>query len=163
SILSSNQNMIVRLDIRNQSETSNLCTAISSYAWELVYSEVVKKQLRQGDEPNNECTCATLNSYLLPSSHRIQLGIPLDITNIHPCKRVHPVFPPLNLLSQEVDPDRLAVLKNPQMNFLEKAGLGHGPLVVVRPGSLTEPGQYSAADRIKDRDVMSSLGCTKPD
>ncbi|KAK9482298.1 hypothetical protein V1527DRAFT_499237 [Lipomyces starkeyi] len=101
SILSSNQNLIVRQDIHNQPETSNLCRAISRHALELVYSEVVKKQLRQGDESNNECSCATWNRYLLPCSHRIQLGV------------VHSVFPSLNVPWQQVDSDRLAVLKDP--------------------------------------------------
>ncbi|KAK9371919.1 uncharacterized protein V1513DRAFT_460991 [Lipomyces chichibuensis] len=100
SILSSNRNLIVRLDIRNQPETS--------------------KQLRQGDESNNECSCATWNRYLLPCSHRIQLGVPIDVTDIHPRWRVHAVFPPLNLPWQQLDLDRLSVLKDPSVDLPRK-------------------------------------------
>ncbi|KAK9426972.1 hypothetical protein V1505DRAFT_381726 [Lipomyces doorenjongii] len=99
---------------------SNLCTSISRYALELVYSEVVKKLRRQGDESNNNRSCATQSRYLLPCSHRIQLGVPLDITDIHPRWRVHSVFPPLNIPWQHVDPGTLAVLKDPSVELPRK-------------------------------------------
>ncbi|KAK9328243.1 hypothetical protein V1520DRAFT_346629 [Lipomyces starkeyi] len=43
SIIGSNESVLVRLEIRNQIETSGLCTVIFRSALELVYTEVVKE------------------------------------------------------------------------------------------------------------------------
>ncbi|KAK9350576.1 hypothetical protein V1523DRAFT_428892 [Lipomyces doorenjongii] len=47
SIEGSNEALFVRLEIRNQIETSKLCTAISRSGLELVYGEVMKKMQQQ--------------------------------------------------------------------------------------------------------------------
>ncbi|KAK9360805.1 hypothetical protein V1504DRAFT_453311 [Lipomyces starkeyi] len=70
---------------------SKLCTAISQSALELVYAEVVKKLHQQEEEGSGEnCRCSTWNRHLLPCSHRIQLGVPISITDIHPRWWVYP-------------------------------------------------------------------------
>ncbi|KAK9344556.1 hypothetical protein V1522DRAFT_410121 [Lipomyces starkeyi] len=75
SVIGSNETLFVRLEIRSQIETSNLCTAISRSVLELVYAEVVKKLRQQEEECSREnCGCSTWNRYLLPCSHRIELA-----------------------------------------------------------------------------------------
>ncbi|KAK9353428.1 hypothetical protein V1523DRAFT_440266 [Lipomyces doorenjongii] len=72
----SNEALFVRLEITNQIETSKLCTAISRSGLELVYGEVMKKvQQQQEDGSWETCTCSAWHRYLLPCSHRIQLGV----------------------------------------------------------------------------------------
>ncbi|KAK9344078.1 hypothetical protein V1522DRAFT_437736 [Lipomyces starkeyi] len=107
SVISSNENLFVRLDIRNQVETALLCTAISRSALELVFAEVVKKLHHQEEEGAiDECSCTVRN--------KLQLGLPLDVTRIHPRWRVQPTLPALNITSQHLQPDMLSVLKDPQ-------------------------------------------------
>jgi hypothetical protein len=48
SIVGATENLFVRVDIRNQLETSMLCTRISRSALELVYTEVLKKVHKSG-------------------------------------------------------------------------------------------------------------------
>ncbi|KAK9494572.1 hypothetical protein V1508DRAFT_412817 [Lipomyces doorenjongii] len=97
SILSSNENLRVRPETRNQIETTNLCTAISRPALDIVYTEVMKKVNHQ-EEPGTkyEFSCETLHRYLLPCSHRIEMGVPLDVQDIHRRWRVNPELPPLS-------------------------------------------------------------------
>ncbi|KAK9313733.1 hypothetical protein V1524DRAFT_448709 [Lipomyces starkeyi] len=84
SVIGSNETLFVRLEIRSQIETSNLCTAISRSVLELVYAEVVKKLRQQEEECSREnCGCSTWN----PS-------VPISITDIHPRWWVHPQFSP---------------------------------------------------------------------
>ncbi|KAK9426959.1 hypothetical protein V1505DRAFT_381797 [Lipomyces doorenjongii] len=71
----------------------------------------VHKQEEEGTK--YKCSCETANSYLLPCSHRIQVGVPLDVQEIHPRWRVHPELPPLKVSWQHIDPDRLSVLQDP--------------------------------------------------
>ncbi|KAK9489198.1 hypothetical protein V1508DRAFT_458636 [Lipomyces doorenjongii] len=98
SIEGSNEALFVRLEIRNQIETSKLCTAISRSGLELVYGKVLKKMQRQQEDGSWEtCTCSAWHRYLLPCSHRIQLGVPISVTDIHPRWRVYPDFPPVNV------------------------------------------------------------------
>ncbi|KAK9351008.1 hypothetical protein V1523DRAFT_340147, partial [Lipomyces doorenjongii] len=62
SILSSNENLRVRLEIRNRPETAKLCTAISRSALDLVYVEVMKKVHKQEEEGTKyKCSCETAN------------------------------------------------------------------------------------------------------
>ncbi|ODQ68748.1 hypothetical protein LIPSTDRAFT_7462 [Lipomyces starkeyi NRRL Y-11557] len=71
SILCSNENLRVRLEIRNKPETANLCTAISRSALDIVYAEVMKMRYNQEEEgTKDKCNCATSNRYLLPCSHQ---------------------------------------------------------------------------------------------
>ncbi|KAK9364518.1 hypothetical protein V1509DRAFT_667951 [Lipomyces kononenkoae] len=85
SIIGSNQNLHVSLEMRNQVKTAKLCTAISRSALELVYAEV-RKKLNHNDEGGTTDNCAETigDRYLLPCSHQIQLGVPLDVAEIHP-------------------------------------------------------------------------------
>ncbi|KAK9489567.1 hypothetical protein V1508DRAFT_44284 [Lipomyces doorenjongii] len=57
SILSSNENLRGRQEIRNQTETTNLCTAISRPALDIVYTEVMKKVNNQ-EEPGTKYECS---------------------------------------------------------------------------------------------------------
>ncbi|ODQ73929.1 hypothetical protein LIPSTDRAFT_275981 [Lipomyces starkeyi NRRL Y-11557] len=50
SIVGATENLVVRVDIRNQLETSMLCTRISRSALELVYTEVLKKVHNQEED-----------------------------------------------------------------------------------------------------------------
>ncbi|KAK9431383.1 hypothetical protein V1505DRAFT_368224, partial [Lipomyces doorenjongii] len=92
SIEGSNEALLVRLEIRNQIETSKLCTAVSRSGFELVYGEVMKKmqQQQQVDGAWETCTCSAWHRYLLPCFHRIQLGVPISVTDIHPRWWVYP-------------------------------------------------------------------------
>ncbi|KAK9251519.1 hypothetical protein V1507DRAFT_499334 [Lipomyces tetrasporus] len=93
SVIESNKNLLVRLEIRNQIETSTLCTAISRSALEMVYAEVAKKlQHQEKDGTTEKCSCTIRSLYLLP---------------------VQTALPAINVLSQHIDPVVLAVLKDP--------------------------------------------------
>ncbi|KAK9312790.1 hypothetical protein V1522DRAFT_437744 [Lipomyces starkeyi] len=95
SVISSNENLFVRLEIRNQVETALL--------------QVVKKLHHQEEEGTiDEYSCTVRSRYLLPCSHQTQLGLPLDVTHIHPRWRVHPTFPAVNITSQNDRPDVLS-------------------------------------------------------
>ncbi|KAK9342440.1 hypothetical protein V1522DRAFT_416156 [Lipomyces starkeyi] len=121
SILCSNENLRVRLEIRNQPETANLCTAISRSALDIVYAEVMKMRHNQQEEGTKyKCNCAPSNRYLLPCSHQILFGVPLDVHDIHPRWRVHPEIPPLNVNWQDIDSEKLRVLKDPQASLPRK-------------------------------------------
>ncbi|KAK9333648.1 hypothetical protein V1520DRAFT_331327 [Lipomyces starkeyi] len=121
SVISSNENLFVRLEIRNQVETALLCTAISRSALELVYAEVMKKLHHQEEDGAiDECSCTVRSRYLLPCSHQIQLGLPLDVTHIHPRWRVQPTLSALNITPQHLQPDVLSVLKDPQTEIIQK-------------------------------------------
>ncbi|KAK9350127.1 hypothetical protein V1523DRAFT_429361 [Lipomyces doorenjongii] len=122
SIIGSNENALVRLEIRNQIETAQLCTVISRPALELVYAEVIKKLHLQIVEGGTEdaCSCSIWHRYLLPCLHRIQLGVPIDVADIHPRWRVHPVFPPLNINWAHIDPETLSNVKDPQVGLPRK-------------------------------------------
>ncbi|KAK9249887.1 hypothetical protein V1507DRAFT_395506, partial [Lipomyces tetrasporus] len=45
----------------------------------------------------------------------LQLGLPLDVTHIHPRWRVQPTLPARNSTSQHLQPDVLSVLKDTQL------------------------------------------------
>ncbi|KAK9311605.1 hypothetical protein V1524DRAFT_418851 [Lipomyces starkeyi] len=69
---------------------------------------------QQEEGTKDKCNCATSNRYLLPCSHQILFGVPLDVHDIHPRWRVHPEIPPLNVNWQDIDSQKLRVLKDPQ-------------------------------------------------
>ncbi|KAK9481709.1 hypothetical protein V1527DRAFT_502447 [Lipomyces starkeyi] len=103
SVEESNEALFVRLEIRNEIETSKLCTTISRSALGLVYAEV-------------------LNMESLPSAvatHRIQL-VPISITEIDPRWWVHPEFPPVNVAFQHIDAAILLELKDPAATLPRK-------------------------------------------
>ncbi|ODQ75662.1 hypothetical protein LIPSTDRAFT_68278 [Lipomyces starkeyi NRRL Y-11557] len=56
SIVGATENLFVRVDIRNQLETSMLCTRISRSALELVYTEVLKKVHNQEEDGGSSLT-----------------------------------------------------------------------------------------------------------
>ncbi|KAK9326621.1 hypothetical protein V1520DRAFT_394395 [Lipomyces starkeyi] len=114
SVLGFNEALFVRLEIRTKIETSKLCTAISRSALYLIYTEVMKKVRQQEKESSWEtCDCSAWNRYLLPCSHRIQLGVPISITDVHPRWWVNPKFPPVNVFFQHIDAEVLLHLKDP--------------------------------------------------
>ncbi|KAK9427569.1 hypothetical protein V1505DRAFT_417432 [Lipomyces doorenjongii] len=135
SILSSNENL----------RTAKLCTAISRSALDLVYVEAMKKVHKQEEEGTKyKCSCETANRYLLPCSHRIQVGVPLDVQEIHPCWRVHPELPPLKVSWQHIDPDRLSVLQDPPVT-LPRKGRRKGTRRLKTPAEVVQ----KAADRME--------------
>ncbi|KAK9343506.1 hypothetical protein V1522DRAFT_438106 [Lipomyces starkeyi] len=113
-VVNSNENIIVRYNIRTQIETSMLCSAISRSALELIHAEVMKKVHGQ-EEPGtmDKCNCATRIRYLLPCSHQIRLGVPIQVTDVHPRWRIHGALPTLTIPSQNLDPSAIAGLKDP--------------------------------------------------
>ncbi|KAK9330848.1 hypothetical protein V1520DRAFT_369158 [Lipomyces starkeyi] len=113
NVVGSNQNVHVRLEIRNQVVTSMLCTVISRSALEMVYAEVVKK-LQHHEEEGTEgrCNCTIRTRFLLPCSHQIVLGQPIDVTAIHPRWIVQPI-PVIDMPSQDIDSAMLSVLRDP--------------------------------------------------
>ncbi|KAK9330744.1 hypothetical protein V1520DRAFT_369314 [Lipomyces starkeyi] len=51
----------------------------------MVYAEVVKKLQHHEEEGTEErCSCTITTRFLLPCSHQIVLGRPIDVTAIHP-------------------------------------------------------------------------------
>ncbi|KAK9234851.1 hypothetical protein V1525DRAFT_349429, partial [Lipomyces kononenkoae] len=122
SIIGSNENLHVRLEVGSQVEAQNLRTAISRQALELVYAEVNRTlKQRTSDGTKDDCSCAAWNRYLLPCRHRIQLGLSLDVTAIHPRWRVNPVLSTLNVALHNIDPDTLSfVLKDPSISLPRK-------------------------------------------
>ncbi|KAK9245032.1 hypothetical protein V1506DRAFT_539687, partial [Lipomyces tetrasporus] len=80
----------------------------------MVYAEVAKKlQHQEKDGTTEKCSCTIRSRYLLPCSHQIELGLPIDVTSIHPRWRVQTTLPAINVPSQHIDPVVLAVLKDP--------------------------------------------------
>ncbi|KAK9327850.1 hypothetical protein V1520DRAFT_393572 [Lipomyces starkeyi] len=101
--------------IERSQEPSVISSNENLSALELVYAEVVKKLHHQEEESTiDECSCTLRSRYLLPCLHQIQLGLPLDVTRIHPRLKVPPTLPALNITSQHLQPDVLSVLKDPQ-------------------------------------------------
>ncbi|KAK9488640.1 hypothetical protein V1527DRAFT_493951 [Lipomyces starkeyi] len=93
SVVSANENLFVRVDIRNQIETSMLCTAISRSALEVVHTEVVKKVYHQEENGTiDKCSC----------THQIQLSLSLEVAQIHTCWRVGVVDVPKQTLDASV-------------------------------------------------------------
>ncbi|KAK9357530.1 hypothetical protein V1504DRAFT_361991, partial [Lipomyces starkeyi] len=126
SVISANENLFVRVDIRNQIETSMLCTAISRSALELVHTEVVKKVHHQEENGTlDKCSCTVWRRYLLPCSHKIQLGLPLEVTQIHPRWRVQVSLPALNVARHNLEPSVLSGLKDPEV-LLKRKGRPRG-------------------------------------
>ncbi|ODQ68873.1 hypothetical protein LIPSTDRAFT_76620 [Lipomyces starkeyi NRRL Y-11557] len=73
------------------------------------------KKVRQQEKESSweTCDCSAWNRYLLPCSHRIQLGVPISITDVHPRWWVNPKFPPVNVFFQHIDAEVLLHLKDP--------------------------------------------------
>ncbi|KAK9481452.1 hypothetical protein V1527DRAFT_479623 [Lipomyces starkeyi] len=115
SVVSSNENMFVRVEISNQIETASLCTVISRPSLELVYAEIAKKLQNQEEEEGttDQCSCAIRRHYHLPCSHQIQLSSPLDVRLIHNRWRVQAILPLLNVSYQHLQLDVLSVHKDP--------------------------------------------------
>ncbi|KAK9336856.1 hypothetical protein V1521DRAFT_302366 [Lipomyces starkeyi] len=79
----SNENLLVRLEIRNQVDTSGLCTVISSSALELVYTELKRTSLRFyavvpfgivivcSSDPAWHSYCCSRHSSTLESAHSV--------------------------------------------------------------------------------------------
>ncbi|KAK9311602.1 hypothetical protein V1524DRAFT_450218 [Lipomyces starkeyi] len=141
SVVGSNQNVHVRLEIRNQVATSMLCTAISRSALEMVYAEVVKKlQHHEGEGTEERCS---RTRFLLPCSHQIVLGQPIDVTAIHPRWMVQLTLPVIDIPSQDIDSAMLSVLRDPPL---------------LKKGTSAEKIQ-KAADRIEK--VRRCKSCSK--
>ncbi|KAK9236844.1 hypothetical protein V1525DRAFT_426786 [Lipomyces kononenkoae] len=83
SIVGSNQNVRVRLEIRNQ-----------------VLKKLEHKE-EQGTDARGSCTIRT--RFLLPCSHQIVLGQPIHVASIHPRWRVQPTLPDVDIPSQDID------------------------------------------------------------
>ncbi|KAK9238951.1 hypothetical protein V1525DRAFT_68283 [Lipomyces kononenkoae] len=68
----------------------------------------------------------TLRSrYLLPCSHQIQLGVPIDINQIHPRWRVQVSLPVLEVTKQNLDASVLSLFKDPVV-LLKRKGRPRG-------------------------------------
>ncbi|ODQ72728.1 hypothetical protein LIPSTDRAFT_72351 [Lipomyces starkeyi NRRL Y-11557] len=126
SIVGATENLFVRVDIRNQLETSVLCTRISRSALELAYTEVLKKVHNQEEDGmTDKCSCTVRSRYLLPCSHQIQPGVPLDVTQIHPRWRVQVSLPVLEVTKQNLGMSVLSQLKDPVV-LLKRKGRPRG-------------------------------------
>ncbi|ODQ73375.1 hypothetical protein LIPSTDRAFT_71788, partial [Lipomyces starkeyi NRRL Y-11557] len=112
-VLNSSENIIVRYDIRTQVETSMLCSAISRSALELIHAE---------EEPGtmDNCNCATIIRYLLPCSHQIQLGVPIQVTQVHPRWRIQGPLPAVTGPRENLDLSAIAGLKDPAVLVTRK-------------------------------------------
>ncbi|KAK9344070.1 hypothetical protein V1522DRAFT_204787 [Lipomyces starkeyi] len=56
----------------------------------------------------------------LSFAHRIQLGIPIAVADIHPRWRVHTVFPRLNVNWRHIDPETLLTVKDSPVGLPRK-------------------------------------------
>ncbi|KAK9234668.1 hypothetical protein V1525DRAFT_452539 [Lipomyces kononenkoae] len=66
-------------------ETAALATRISRSALDLIHTEVMKIFHAQDEAGSIEsCNCDVYYRYLLPCRHRIQIGVPVDVTHIRP-------------------------------------------------------------------------------
>ncbi|KAK9362858.1 hypothetical protein V1504DRAFT_447675, partial [Lipomyces starkeyi] len=93
-----------------------LCTATSRSALELVHTEVVQKVYHQEENGTiDKCSCTVWSRYLLPCSHKIPLGLPLEVTQIHPHWRVQISLPDLNVPRHNLEPSVLSGLKDPEV------------------------------------------------
>ncbi|KAK9427478.1 hypothetical protein V1505DRAFT_287942, partial [Lipomyces doorenjongii] len=89
NIIGSNENVIVKTAVRDQVQTSHLCTKISRSALDLLHAEVMKKFHNQEEAGSSEdCNCDICRRYLLPCSHQIRLGFSTDVQDIHPRCRI---------------------------------------------------------------------------
>ncbi|ODQ71079.1 hypothetical protein LIPSTDRAFT_5106 [Lipomyces starkeyi NRRL Y-11557] len=105
---------------------------------ELVYAAVMKKKQHQEEDDTWEsCRCSTWNRYLLPCSHRIQLGVPISITQIDPRWWVHPEFLPVNVAFQRIDAAILLELKDP-VATLPRKGRPNGTRRLQTPAEVVQ-------------------------
>ncbi|KAK9349384.1 hypothetical protein V1522DRAFT_433319 [Lipomyces starkeyi] len=102
SVVSANENLFVRVDIMNQIETSMLCTAISRSGLELEENGTIDR-----------CSCT------------IQLGLPLEVAQIHPRWRVQVSLPVVDVPNQTLDASVLSRLKDPVV-LLKRKGRPRG-------------------------------------
>ncbi|KAK9327529.1 hypothetical protein V1520DRAFT_393815 [Lipomyces starkeyi] len=100
------------------------------------------------------CSCTIRTRFLLPCSHQIVLGQPIDVTAIHPCWMVQPTLPVIDIPSQDIDSAMLSVLRDP-------------PLAIPRKGRPKESQRLqtsaekiqNAADRMEK--VRGCKSCSK--
>ncbi|KAK9481605.1 hypothetical protein V1527DRAFT_499641 [Lipomyces starkeyi] len=97
SAINSNENIIVRYSIRTQ---------------------IIHRQEEQGTM--DKCNCATRTRYLLPCSHHIQLGVPLQVAQVHPRWRIQGALPALTVPSQNLDSSAIADIKDIAVSVREK-------------------------------------------
>ncbi|KAK9483685.1 hypothetical protein V1527DRAFT_521146 [Lipomyces starkeyi] len=110
-----------------QVETAMLCTVISRSALEMVIS-----------------SCTINSRYLLPCSHRIQSGLPIDVRSIHPRWRLQVTLPPIKVLWADIDANTLTKIKDPAI-----AGARRG---AGRPkGTQRIPTAAETSQRVADR------------
>ncbi|KAK9319779.1 hypothetical protein V1517DRAFT_31318 [Lipomyces orientalis] len=112
SVVGSNQNLFVRLEIRNQINGNVVYNNIPTCAGDGICrrSEEVVSSGRGGTA--EKCSSTIRSRYLLPCSHHIELGRPIDLPSIHPRWRVQATLA-INVPPQHVDPAILAVLQDP--------------------------------------------------
>ncbi|KAK9488808.1 hypothetical protein V1527DRAFT_380054, partial [Lipomyces starkeyi] len=60
-------------------------------AMDMVYATVMKRRYR--DEKGIEEICSINSGYLLPCSHQLQSGLPIDARSIHPGWRLQVTLP----------------------------------------------------------------------
>ncbi|KAK9242960.1 hypothetical protein V1506DRAFT_555733 [Lipomyces tetrasporus] len=85
ALIGSSENLIVKTAVKDQIETAGICTKISRSALDLLHAEVMKKLHNQEEAGSSEhCNCDIYRRYLLPCSHKIRLGVPIDVQDIHP-------------------------------------------------------------------------------
>ncbi|KAK9327713.1 hypothetical protein V1520DRAFT_373884 [Lipomyces starkeyi] len=120
-VVNSNENIIVRYNIRTQK---------------------VQGQAEPGTMDN--CDCATRIRYLLPCSHQIRLGVPIQVTDVHPRWRIHGALPTLTIPSQNLDPSAIACLKNPAV-LVRRKGRPRGTRRLPTSAEIVQ----RAADRVE--------------
>ncbi|KAK9344408.1 hypothetical protein V1522DRAFT_437400 [Lipomyces starkeyi] len=80
---------------------------------------------QEEDGTTDKCSCTVRSRYLLPCSHQIQLGVPLDVTQIHPRWRVQVSVPVLEVTKQNLGTSVLSQLKDPVV-LLNRKGRPRG-------------------------------------
>ncbi|KAK9328013.1 hypothetical protein V1520DRAFT_347296 [Lipomyces starkeyi] len=118
-----------------------LCTRISRFALEIVYAEVMKKLQHEEEGVDEICSCTIRSRYLLPCSHQIQSGPPIDVGSIHPRWRVQVTLPPIEV-PDSMNADALAFVKDPPLASARKG----------RPkGTRRLPTSAETTQRVSDR------------
>ncbi|KAJ8100241.1 hypothetical protein POJ06DRAFT_209530 [Lipomyces tetrasporus] len=77
------------------------------------------KKLHNQEEAgsSDHCNCDIYRRYLLPCSHRIRLGFPIDVQDIHPRWLIQQPNILLDLSTVQLDPATLAIVRDPPVTL----------------------------------------------
>ncbi|KAK9344644.1 hypothetical protein V1522DRAFT_437200 [Lipomyces starkeyi] len=98
------------MNYRNRQHSTQLSVILSNENIIVRYS--IRTQKIHGPGTMDKCNCATRIRYLLPCSHQIQLGVPLQVAQVHPRWRIQGALPALTVPNQNLDSSAIADIKD---------------------------------------------------